>query len=259
MARLLFFDSHTHLNDEQFADDIAAVWERARNGGVTRALVLGFSLETSLRAVELAGRLEGLYAAVGIHPHSAEAADAAAMRRIDDLAAEPRVVAIGETGLDFSRGTERQVVQEAAFGAHLDLAVARDLPVIVHVRDAFDATLAVLQDYPGRGVIHCYTGDAAQLAGFLRLDLYISFAGVITYPSGSQAGEALKIMPGDRLLIETDSPHLAPQSRRGKRNEPVNLVETATRAAELRGIDLDDLAATTDRNAARLFGLDADQ
>lgn len=252
----MFFDSHTHLNDERFEEDVVEVWQRAREGGVSRALVLGFSLEASRRAVELAGRLEGLYAAVGIHPHSAEAADAAAMRQIAELAAEPAVVAIGETGLDFSRGAERQAVQEAAFGAHLDLATERDLPVIVHVRDAFDATLAVLQDYPGRGIIHCYTGDVEQLAGFLRLDLYISFAGVITYPSGSQTGEALKIVPGDRLLIETDSPHLAPQSRRGKRNEPVNLVETAARAAELRGTDLEDLAATTERNAARLFGLD---
>ncbi len=252
----MFFDSHTHLNDERFEDDVEVVWQRAREAGVSRALVLGFSLETSLRAVELAGRLEGLYAAVGIHPHSAEAADASAMGEIARLAEGPEVVAIGETGLDFSRGAERQAVQEAAFAAHLDLAVASDLPVIVHVRDAFDATLAALQDYSGRGIIHCYTGDAEQLAGFLRLDLYISFAGVITYSSGSQVGEALKIVPGDRLLIETDSPHLAPQSRRGKRNEPVNLVETATRAAELRGVELEGIAAATDRNAAPLFGLD---
>lgn len=252
----MYFDSHTHLNDDRFEDDVEAVWRRAREAGVTRGLVVGFDLPTSRRAVDLAGRLDGLYAAVGIHPHSAEAVDAAAMRQVAGLADEPEVVAIGETGLDFFHGRERQAAQEQAFQAHLDLAAATDLPAIIHVRDAFPEVRGALDSYSGRGVIHCYTGDETQLRGFLRLGLYISFAGVITYRSGIQVGDALKDVPEDRLLIETDSPHLAPQSCRGRRNEPVNLVETASKAAELRGVGLDDLAETTSRNAARLFGLD---
>ncbi len=253
---MLFFDSHSHLNSDEFMDDLDTVWERAREAGVERTLVAGYDLESSRRAFELSGRYPGMYAAVGIHPHDADQAGAGAIRELAGLAREAGVVAIGETGLDFNRGRDTQPTQEAAFRAHLELAEATGLPVVIHVRDAFPEVRACLEGYGGAGVLHCYTGDEAQLDGFLPLGLYISFAGVITYRSGIAVGETVKIVPGDRLMIETDSPYLAPQSRRGKRNEPVNLVETATKVAELRGLDLADLAATTSQNACRLFGIE---
>jgi len=252
----LFFDSHSHLNADEFKDDLDAVWERAREAGVERALVAGYDLESSRRAVELSVSYPGVYAAVGIHPHDADQADPGAMREVAGMAREVGVVAIGETGLDFNRGRDTQPVQEAAFRAHLELAEAAGLPVVLHVRDAFPEVRACLEDYGGAGVLHCYTGDEVQLGEFLSLGLYISFAGVITYRSGIAVGETVKIVPEDRLLIETDSPYLAPQSRRGRRNEPVNLVETANKMAELRGLDLADLAAITSWNACRLFGID---
>ncbi len=252
----MFFDSHSHLNADEFKDDLDAVWERACEAGVERALVAGYDLESSRLAVNLNRRFPGMYAAVGIHPHDAEQADAGAMRELAGLTREPGVVAVGETGLDFHRGRDTQPAQEAAFRAHLELAEAAGLPVVVHMRDAFAEVRACLEDYGGASVLHCYTGDESQLGEFLPLGLYISFAGVITYPSGKAVGAAAKIVPEDRLLIETDSPYLAPQSRRGRRNEPVNLVETAKKVAELRGLELADLAETTSQNACRLFGID---
>lgn len=252
----MFFDSHSHLNADEFVDDLDAVWERAQAAGISHALVAGYDLPSSRRAVELAQRFPGIYAAVGIHPHDAALADAAALRAVADLVREPGVVAVGETGLDYNRGRETQPAQEAAFRAHLELAETSGLPVVIHVRDSFPEVRACMDDYRGSGVLHCFTGNEAQLREFLPLGLYISFAGVITYRSGAAVGATARLVPEDRLLVETDSPYLAPQSRRGKRNEPVNLVETATKLAELRGLDLAEIAGLTSLNACRLFAID---
>ena len=254
---MLAFDSHVHLNSPRFDGDAAKVWERAIGAGVRVAVVVGFDLTSSRRAIELAREHEGLFAAVGIHPHSSDESTAEAMAELARLAEDPAVVAIGETGLDFYRRFQSDAVQEDSFKSHLQLAASCGLPVIVHVRDAFDDALRCLRDYQGAGVIHCYTGGPSELAGFLERGLHISFSGVITYASEQKVREAAKIVPADRILVETDCPYLAPAPDRRIRNEPAHLIQVLERTALVRDESIGEIARQTYRNASALFGLEA--
>lgn len=252
------FDTHAHLHFPEFADDLGAVLARARAAGVRRMLTIGTDVETSRAAVALAAREPDVWASVGVHPHDADEADATALAEIEELAAEPRVVGIGETGLDFFRNLSPREAQERAFRAQLALARRVGKPVIVHCRDAHEETLRILADErvgETGGVMHCFSGDTAIARRCLDLGLLISLAGPVTYPKARALPEVARFVPGDRLVVETDCPFLPPQPYRGKRNEPAYLAITAARVAELRGESLQTLAARTSENAAKLFGL----
>ena len=252
------FDTHAHLHFPEFADDLGAVLARARAAGVRRVLTIGTNVETSRAAVALAAREPDVWASVGVHPHDAGEADATALAEIEALAAESRVVGIGETGVDFFRNLSPRDAQERVFRAQLALARRVGKPVIVHCRDAHEETLAILaEERVGEtgGVMHCFSGDTAIARRCLDLGLLISLAGPLTYPKARALPDVATFVPGDRLVVETDCPFLPPQPYRGKRNEPAYLAITAARVAELRGEPLETLAARTSENAAKLFGL----
>ncbi len=252
------FDTHAHLHFPEFAADLGAVLERARAAGVRRMLTIGTDVETSHAAVALAAREAHVWASVGIHPHDAGEADAAGLAQIERLAVEPRVVGIGETGLDFFRNLSPREAQARVFRAQLALARRVRKPVIVHCRDAHEETLTILAEErvgETRGVMHCFSGDVAMARRCLDLELLISLAGPVTYPKARALADVAKYVPSDRLVVETDCPYLPPQPYRGKRNEPAYVAITIARVAELRGELLETLAARTSENAAKLFGL----
>jgi TatD DNase family protein len=250
------FDTHAHLHFPDFAGDLPAVLERARAAGVRRLVTVGTDVETTAAALALAEREEGVWASAGIHPHDAAAADEAAFAEIERLAGAGGVVAIGEIGLDFFRNLSPREAQERTFRRLLDLARRLGKPVLVHCRDAHEATLAILDEMSVRevgGIMHCFSGDVAIARRCLDLGLTISLAGPVTYPSARALPEVARFVPADRLVIETDCPYLPPQAHRGRRNEPAYLALTAARVAELRGEPLAALGPRLSDNARRLF------
>jgi TatD DNase family protein len=253
------FDTHAHLHFPEFAEDLPAVLERARTAGVKGLVTIGTDVETSQAAITMAGREADVWAAVGIHPHDAAEADAATVREIERLAGEPRVVAIGEIGLDYFRNLSPRDAQERTFRALLEVAGRLAKPVLIHCRDAHDDTLAILAEAKRGargGLLHCFSGDVAIARRCLDLGLSISLAGPVTYPNARALPEVARFVPADRLVVETDCPYLPPQGHRGKRNEPAYLALTAARVAELRGEPLATLGPAMRDNARRLFRLD---
>ena len=252
------FDTHAHLHFPDFAGDLDAVLARARQAGVSRFLTIGTDVATSRAAVALAAREPDVWASVGVHPHDAASADDATLEEIERLASAPRVVAIGETGLDFFRDLAPRDAQERAFRAQLALARRVGKPVVVHCRNAHEETLALLASEGVRetgGIMHCFSGDVGIARRCLDLGLVLSLAGPVTYPKPGALPEVARMVPADRLVVETDCPFLPPQGFRGKRNEPAHLAITAARVAELRGEPLADLAARMSENARALFRL----
>lgn len=255
-------DTHAHLDAEQFATDLDAVIDRARASGVAAIIAVGTTLETSWQAVQLAKKYHSVRAAVGIHPnHVAEAPRDLGL--IIAYAKEPEVVAIGETGLDRFRDDAPFEQQLEYFGRQARLAFDRQLPLVIHCRDAEADLLRCLEESaaarPLRGVMHSFTGTAATAARCVELGLHISFAGQITYTNRKfdALREVARLVPIDRLLVETDSPYLAPEPHRGQRNEPSFVQFTAQRLAELRGMSTDELASVTSANGRKLFRLPA--
>jgi TatD DNase family protein len=254
-----YFDTHAHLDDEQFASDFDAVVQRARDAGVTAVLAVGTTLATSRRAVELARANAMIRAAVGIHPNYAAAAEAADWPAVCELARAPEVVAVGETGLDRFRNDTPFEIQLDYFQRHLELSVNRRLPVVIHSREAEADVLACLErassDGPLAGIMHSFTGSAATAARSLELGMHISFAGQLTFTNRKfdALREVARCVPLDRLLVETDSPYLAPEPHRGERNEPAHVALTARRLAELRGMAAEQMALQTTANARKLF------
>jgi TatD DNase family protein len=262
----MYIDTHAHLDQPEFDADRGEVIARARAAGVETMVCPAVSVASSRAALQLAADF-GLHAAVGIHPNSTAEAAPDDWRQIVALASEPRVVAVGETGLDRYRDFAPFPLQQEYLDRHLRLARERDLPVILHCRDAQDDLMPMLRAAaargPLRGVLHAMSGDAAFAAECLGLGLYVSFAGNVTYSNKKfeSIRAAARTIPDDRLLVETDSPYLVPQAFRGrqKRNEPAHVVHTAALLAELRGVPLAQLAAQTTANARRLFRLPARQ
>jgi TatD DNase family protein len=251
-------DTHAHLHDVAFDADRPAVIARARAAGVSAVLTIGTDVATSEAAVALAAAAPDIYAAVGIHPHDARTADAAALERITTLARAPRVVAIGEIGLDHYRDLSPRVAQRTALVAQLQLAREVRKPVLLHCREAH----ADLLDICGAegvaavgGILHCFSGDLDVAQRGLDLGLLISIAGPVTYPNARRLAEVVRALPLDRLVVETDCPYLPPQPWRGQRNEPAYLTVTTARVAELRGVPVATVATVTTANAARLLGL----
>jgi TatD DNase family protein len=252
-------DTHAHLDDERFDGDRPAVVERAVAAGVSRVIVIATTAATSRLCIDLAGRHPALFATVGIQPnHVAEAAPND-WDEVVRLAGAPKVVALGETGLDRYWDHTPFPQQEDYFARHLDLARRYTLPVVIHCRDAEADVVRMLRaDFdrhgPVRGVMHSFTGDLATARDCLAMGLFISFAGMVTYKNAQPLRDVAKEVPLDRLLVETDSPYLAPVPRRGQRNEPAFVAHTATLLAQARGVEVGVIAEHTTRNAHALFG-----
>jgi TatD DNase family protein len=248
-------DSHCHLDDKQFAEDREAVIERARAAGVERMMAIGTGqgppdLEG---AVRLADRYPFFYATVGVHPHHAALATDAIFERLRELLVAPKVLALGEIGLDYHYDFARRDTQRAVFTRQLEMARDLDKPVVIHTREAWSDTIEILRNrYRGGGVFHCFTGGPDEALEALDLGFHLSFGGVLTFPKAEAVREAARVTPLDRLLLETDAPYLAPVPHRGRRNEPAFLVATATKLADIRGIPLEELGSATTENFERL-------
>ncbi len=255
MVRLIT-DTHAHLYWTSFDEDREAVIERARAAGVGRVIVVGTDVTTSRAAFDLCADREGFFPTAGIHPHDADKSDATARDQIEEMCRRTECVAVGETGLDWFKEFSPRDAQIENFRWHAQLARQLDKPLVVHCRDAHEDTLAILRSVPlVRGVMHCYTMGAEELPAYLDLGFYISFSGVVTYPKNERNREAARVIPLERILFETDCPYLAPQGKRGKRNEPANVRDVIEDVSRLRGVELDVLAEQASRNASRLFAL----
>ena len=255
----LLIDTHAHLDGGQFDADREEVIARALAAGVSHLLGVGCDLESSRAAVVLAGTHPTLYAAVGIHPHDALEADDQGLAELRRLATEnAKVVAVGEIGLDFYRDRAPREEQRSAFRRQIGLARELGLPIIVHDRDAHEEVLTILREERARevgGVLHCFSGDLSMARACIEMGLYISIAGPVTYPANEALREVVRVLPVDHLLVETDCPYLAPQPRRGRRNEPALVRHTAEKIAEIKGLTIEDVARVTTLNAFTLFGI----
>ena len=247
-------DAHAHLTAARLVADAASVIARAETAGVRRILSCGEDLPSSRAALVLARRHPSIRVAVGIHPHRAASLDAAALRELRVLAADSRVVAIGEIGIDHSGRSAAPDVQEAAFLAQLDLASELGLPAVVHVRDAGDAVRRLLVGRQVRAQLHCYSEGPDEIPAWLGLGLSISFAGTVTFKRNDGLRAAAAVVPADRILIETDAPYLAPEPHRGRRNEPALIGATYAAVAAARGTTVEALVRDVDASAASLFG-----
>ena len=249
-------DSHCHLDDPQFAGDLDAVIERALAAGVGRMLAVGTGkgppdLEAGLR---LAAQYPVFDASVGVHPHDASKAGEEAFARLEELAARPEVCAVGEIGLDYHYNFSPPEVQRAAFERQLEIAARAGKPVIIHTREAWDDTLALLGRWKGPGgVFHCFPGGEEEAREALNLGFHLGFGGVLTFPKAERVRAAARFAPLDRLLVETDAPYLAPVPHRGKRNEPAFVAATVNKLAGVRGQAEEAVAYATTSNYRSLF------
>jgi TatD DNase family protein len=243
-------DTHAHL-DPSSAEEVLA---RARAAGVDRVVTVATSIDGARSALGLADVDPGVFAALGIHPHNAASPDAGRLDELRELLGSPRAVAVGETGLDYFRDYAPRDAQQRLFEGQLELAAELGKPVVIHTRAADDDTLATLNRFDGRVILHCFSSPRL-LEPALERGWYVSFAGNVTYPKAPELRAAARLVPADRLLAETDSPYLAPQPVRGRTNEPAYVVHTLAALAQARGEDADELAARIDANAAAAFNL----
>jgi TatD DNase family protein len=252
-------DSHCHLDQSYFGEDRAAVLARAREAGVTAFVCVGVGRGAAAaeEAAAIAAAEPDVFATVGVHPHDTAEATEEHWATYERLARAPRVVGIGETGLDYYYQHAPRPQQQAAYRRSIGLARAAGLPVVSHVRDAHpDAAEILRQEAVGLpGVIHCFTGGVAEARGYLDLGQYLSFSGIVTFKNAANVREAAAFAPLDRILVETDAPYLAPVPHRGARNEPAFVVETLKIVAGLRGLPAEELDAATTENTRRLFWL----
>lgn len=248
-------DAHAHLTDARFARDLDAVIARAEAAGLERILTCAEDVASSEAAIALADHHPLVRVAVGVHPHRASEWDERTAARLRELASHPGVVGIGEIGIDLSGRSAPRDAQARAFSAQVELAASLDLPVTIHVRDAGDVVRSLLDRLPRvRGHVHCYSEGPDEVESWTRRGLALSFAGTMTYPANAALREAVARVPDDRLLLETDAPYLAPQPKRGERNEPAFVADTFACVAQARGVDVAVLARQVARNAAELFG-----
>lgn len=245
-------DTHAHL--DACADPPAILLSRAREVGVDRVITVGTTIDSCRAALEVADRDEGVFATLGVHPHEAGGGEAGRMEALRDLLGHERAVAVGETGLDFFRDYAPRAAQLRLFEQHLELAAELGKPVVIHTRDADEEVATALAGFDGPVVLHCFSSPRL-LPVALERRYYVSFAGNVTFPKAEDLRAAATQVPADRLLAETDSPYLAPQPRRGRPNEPANVVHTVAALAAARGDDAAELATQIDRNASAAFSL----
>jgi TatD DNase family protein len=251
-------DSHAHIQGTEFAGDLQDVIGRAHAAGVERIVVVGGAGELSSNeaAVAIARSSPSLFATVGMHPHDAKDVSEEDLKRLKELAADPKVVAFGETGLDFYYDHSPRDLQVKFFARFIHLARETHLPLVVHDRDAHSEIAELLRSEGGgelHGVIHCFTGDYEAAKTFLDLGFYLSFSGIITFKNAEPLREVARRLPLDRMLVETDSPYLAPVPHRGKRNEPAFVLQVAETLAAVKGIPIEELAEATSDNTRSLF------
>ena len=251
-------DTHCHLADPKLYGDLDGVLSRAADAAIGTIVSVGAisSIETDRRTVEIAERHPHIYAAIGVHPHDAKDCDADRISALRELAQSKKVVAIGESGLDFHYMHSPVEAQEAALRRQLELAAELGLPITIHCRDAEERLTTIVREVgmPARGgVIHCFTGNTDAAREFVALGFHISFSGIVTFRNARDIQVAAPTVPADRVMVETDAPYLAPEPYRGKRNEPAYVRRTLEVLAKLRGVDADDLARITSENARRLF------
>lgn len=260
----MLIDSHCHLDHEQFNADRDAVIERALEAGVERMLAIGAGdgppdLEAGIR---MADRHSAIFATVGVHPHEASKATSDTYRQLAELLKHPKVLALGEIGLDYHYDFSPREVQRDVFAEQMRVAADARKPIVIHTREAWADTLALIERHwtptglPG--IMHCFSGGPAEAERCLALGFYLSFGGIVTFPKSLDLQEAAKMVPSNRMLVETDAPYLAPVPKRGKRNEPAFVIETARKVAALRGETLESVAAATTANFLTLTGQSLD-
>ena len=252
----MLFDTHTHLDDERFNEDRDELIKRIHAEGVSYILNAAADPGNLEQVVELSGDYDFIYSSVGVHPHNASEVDEAVIEKMRQLAKSPKVVAVGEIGLDFYYDTSPRDVQKYWFARQINLAKELSLPIIVHDRDAHEETMNIIKAEKARdvgGVFHCYSGSVEMARAVLNNNFYISVGGVITFKNAKKAIEVVKYVPLDRLLIETDCPYLTPEPFRGKRNDPGLVRLVAQKLAEIKGITFEEAAMATLENGKRLF------
>lgn len=252
----MLIDSHAHLDDRRFDRDRDMIIKNLQSNGIELVINIGADLQSSIASVSLAEKYHNIYAAVGIHPHSAKDVDESTLEILKSFASREKVVAIGEIGLDYHYDNSPRDDQKKWFREQLKLAKEVDLPVVIHTRDAAQETFDILkeaQDGNLRGVLHCYSGSPEMTLEYVKLGFYISLAGPITFKNSRVSREVAKVVPLDKLLIETDCPYLTPEPYRGKRNEPIFVKYVGGTIADIRGITYEELAKATNRNTKELF------
>ncbi len=254
----MLFDTHVHLNARQYEDDREEVIKRAFNQGVTHMVVVGFDEETIPLAIDIAEKYETIYAAVGWHPVDAIYYEEKHLDYLEQLSKHPKVVALGEMGLDYHWDTSPKEVQEDVFRKQIRLAKRVNMPIIIHNRDATEDVIRILKEENAKevgGIMHCFSGTPADVQACLDMNFYISLGGPVTFKNAKEVQEVAKIIPLNRLLIETDCPYLAPHPYRGKRNEPAYVSLVAEKISELREIDYEEIEKITTENAIKFFGI----
>lgn len=255
----MLVDSHAHVDDERFDADRDAVLERATLAGIELIVNIGADMASSARSIALAEKYSQIYAAVGMHPHDAKDMQEQDYSQLLRWASHPKVVAIGEIGLDYHYDLSPRPVQKEVFLRQLDIARQTGKPFIIHEREAHADTFEIVRTVAQglEGVFHCFSGSVETAREYLKLGFYISVAGPVTFPKSAKTKEVATYVPLDRLLVETDSPYLTPQAFRGRRNEPAHVRLVAEEIAALRNLSLTELALATTQNARRLFGIPA--
>lgn len=252
----MLVDTHVHLDFYETAGEIAAVVQRASGQGVEVLTTIGYDLNSCKRAVELSNSFPNVYAVIGIHPHEAKGASVELLKEVELLAANKKVVGIGEIGLDFFRDHSPREVQRRVFRQQIDLAKELDLPVVIHAREAYAEILGILDEMQvKRAVFHCFSGGAEMATECLKKDYFLSIAGPVTFKNARQLITVVKDAPLDKLLLETDSPFLAPHPYRGTTNEPSYLPFIARAVAEIKNLSTDAVSVATTRNAFTFFRL----
>lgn len=251
----MVIDSHAHLHFDRFDEDRDAVIGRAQAAGVEEIVTIGTHLESSRQALALAEQYPFIHSTAGVHPLAVERFEEVHWLELESMWENPEIVGVGETGLDYYYTPETRDLQLSLFERHLKAAAEHSLPVVVHIRDAFDDAFALLKTHLGSagGIVHCFTGGPAECARALALGMYISLSGIVTFKNANALREAVPMIPKDRLLVETDSPYLAPVPHRGKRCEPGFVVDTAKEVARLRGESYPELCAQTVANTRAVF------
>ena len=254
----MLIDSHAHIQGKEYAGEVEAVIARARAAGVETIIAVGGAgdMSSNSEAVALAARFENVYATVGMHPHDAKDVGADELKTLKELASSPKVVAVGETGLDYYYNHSPHEVQRRVFAQFIQMACDTQLPIVVHERDAALPVADLLRNEGAgklRGVIHCFTGNYEAACAYLDLGFYLSFTGIITFKNAEPLREVVRKVPLERIFVETDSPFLTPVPHRGKRNEPAYVRFVAETIAKVKGVDFADVARLTSANVKTLF------
>lgn len=251
----MIFDTHAHYDDEAFDEDREALLNSMKEGGVGRIVNIGANMETSQRTVELTGQYDFIYGAVGVHPSDTGDMTQDDIETLREWSREPKILAIGEIGLDYHYPEPAREIQKNWFIRQLMLAQEENLPVVIHSRDAAADTLEILKEY-GRGlggVIHCFSYTKEMAAEYVKLGYYIGIGGVVTFKNARKLAEAVEVIPLERLVLETDCPYLSPEPHRGTRNSSLNLTYVAQTLAQLKGVSYDEIIGQTEQNAQAMY------